>query len=481
MKKMINFSQKSNLDVLLIKPNIDIGNRMPPLGLGYLASALMKNGIKVDIKDCLKNNCSIKEVVEDVKERNVKCLGINVCTNEAGWAKKCAKAVKTNTSAKIIVGGPHPTGLKEKIFLDFKNIDFAVYSEGEVALPRLVRLVLQNELTQTNLENIPNLIWKRGESIIINPWRLEEDLDKIDFPAWQLINPTSYPRRPHGGFSRAFPIAPIITTRGCPFRCKFCSAFLMAGARVRQRSIKNILEELNILANNYGVKEIHIEDDNFTFNKEFVIQFCQAVADSKLKLLFSLPNGIRIDKIDEEIVANMKRAGFYSIVVGIESSSQRILRKMGKHLDLKIVRDKTSLIKKYGFILKGFFMLGYPGETKEEIESTIKFSKTLNLDRAFFSVFIPLPGTEEFNNLVKEGEINPNQLNWESFFTGDLSHLPYSPKGISKEVLSRYVSRAITSFYLRPKIMFKILRELKSFDQIIFLMDSFKKLVFRLK
>jgi len=471
---------KGKLDVLLIKPNVDIVNMVPPLGLGYLASALIRNGFQVDIKDCRRENAAIEDAVRLVSERQPKIVGISVCTNETGWAKECIRQLKRSAAVSIVIGGPHPTGLGKDIFDDMPDIDFAVYSEGEEAFPKLSDAILRNAISDETLRGIPNLIWK-GASVTVNPLKLQDNLDELTFPAFHLMEPAWYPRRPHGGFSRAFPTAPIITTRGCPYPCRFCGARLMHGNRIRHRSVGNVIEEITLLTERYNVREIHIEDDNFTFKKEFVMSLCDRIVRMDKKILFSLPNGIRLDRIDHEMLSAMKYAGFYSMAVGIESGSQRTLDRMKKNLSVEFIREKVSLIKRTGFIVKGFFMLGYPGETPQDLELTARFAKSLELDRASFSVFIPLPGTPDYEDLIAQGAFDRRAISWENFYTGNLNNIPYSPSGMSKSEVQRFVTKALLAFYMRPRVLLKMFLSITSPEQVRFLFSRVKSLILRIK
>jgi radical SAM superfamily enzyme YgiQ (UPF0313 family) len=479
MKNKINSQHTKLTDVLLVKPNSNIANAVPPLGLGYLATALMKHGLSVMIKDCRKDTATVDDVVNLALRTKAKIVGITVCTNEASWTKQCTKQLREKTTTTIVVGGPHPTGLKEKIFADMPDIDYACYSEGEETLPLLTKNIIENRISHETLQRIPNLMW-RAETIIINSLKLNENLDDLGYPAYELMDPRTYPQRPHGGFSKAFPIAPIVISRGCPYNCTFCAAHLMQGCKVRYHSVEKVLEEIELLSTRYNVRELHIEDDNFTVNKEFVMRLCEGIIQSGKKLLFSLPNGIRLDRIDEEMLSIMHKAGFYSMALGIESGSQRILDAMRKHLDLTLIREKTALIKKFGFTVKGFFMIGYPGETKQDIESTINLAKNLNIDIASFSIFIPLPGTIPYNDSVAKGELTTENVNWSNFYTGKLTDIPYSPPGISKSELKKYITKAMRTFYLRPKTAIKIILSVRSLEQVKFLLLRFKGWVLRI-
>jgi radical SAM superfamily enzyme YgiQ (UPF0313 family) len=286
-----------------------------------------------------------------------------------------------------------------------------------------------------------------------------ENLDDLGFPSWDLLKPDQYPLSPHGAFMKNFPIAPITVTRGCPFPCTYCAAHLVSGKRIRSRSVQNVLEEIELLYNKYGIREIHIEDDNFTLNKVFVKEFCNELLERNLDISWACPNGIRLDTLDEEMLDLMKKSGLYVVSVGIESGSARILEAMQKRLTKEKIQDKINLINKAGLEVIGFFIIGYPDETREDILETFKFAESLNLKRANYMIFHPYPGTPITRKLIARGELNLNEQDWEKYILADVV---YSPPGISRKQLKNLRRLGFYRFYLRPKILFKLLCEIKS-------------------
>ena len=457
----------NNENILLIKPYSELSNVLPPLGLGYLSTALKRSGISVKILHCYKDKISIKEVTEFIKKQNVRIVGVTCCSNDHFWLSELSEHLKLLRSVYLIVGGPHATGLSTRLFGLIPRINFIVKSEGELSLPILAKLIYNNSLSDNSLSGVPNLVWRNSEGCFIeNEIKLTSDLDSLSMPDWAQISPEEYSKfTPHGGFSRVSPVAQILTTRGCPYNCRYCASGLMNGKVIRKRTPENIIEEIQYLIRNHGVKEVHIEDDNFTFYKEHALSICAAIRKNKIKLNFGLPNGIRVDSLDEEILKELNQSGFYFFSIGIESGSATTLKRMNKQLSLEKVMEKVKLIRKYHFRLKGFFMLGYPGETAKDMLETIDFALQLGLDQAFFSIYIPLPGTAEFSSLEKEGKIDISKCNWQDYYTGKFSLPPYSPEGVSAVELRKMISFAYKKFYFRPKILAKLLLELASLEQ----------------
>lgn len=357
----------------------------------------------------------------------------------------------------VILGGPHVSATGVLTLEEIPGADYALAGEGEAGMPLLMKRVLRQEAVPW--EDIPGLIYRENETPRMNPRAMVADLDALDFPAWDLMDPGTYPDSPQGGFYMQFPIAPISTTRGCPYLCTFCGSAVNMGRKLRFRSMPMVLEEMALLHDQYNVREFHIIDDMFNFHKERVKAFCDGIRERRWNINFTFPNGLRLNNMDLEMLTMMKEAGAYSFNVGIESGSQRILDKMKKNLKLELIEEKVNLIREAGLEPCGFFIIGFPGETEEDVKATIRFAQKLKLKRAHFSNFLPLPGTEATHELIQNQEIERPQ--WSSLF---YSKVPYAPKGISKKRLKKLQRRAYLAFYLRPSILLKMLTEIKSFN-----------------
>jgi radical SAM superfamily enzyme YgiQ (UPF0313 family) len=353
----------------------------------------------------------------------------------------------------VILGGPHVTGTGTQIFEDFKNIDFAFAGETEVFFP----IFLENLKNKKDYSNTPGLIWKEKNKIKSNPIYLEPDLDKLGIPAWDLMDPRKYPKAPQGAVFRNWPIGSIMTARGCPYMCTYCAGKITTGRKIRKRSIKSVMDEIELLYNKYGVRELHIIDDTFTTDRELVRGVCNAIKERGIKVSLTFPNGVRLNNLDEEILTLLKEAGCYSVAIGVESGSDKILRDMRKALTIKIIEKKVKLLNKFKIDINGFFILGYPTETRETILETIKLSKKLKLKRAHFSTFLPLPGTEA-TKIAQEMGLIGKKIDWTKLFYTDA---PCPPKGMTAKELKKLQRKAFLEFYLRPKQFFWILSEIK--------------------
>lgn len=456
------------MKILLVRPITPrkmVLNVIPPIGLGYLATALRKAGFpKIKILDCVKGEINYNDFAEKIREFSPDVVGLQIFSHDLPSLIESARIIKTyNSKTVIIVGGPHPSGFPKQILKDFPAVDFAFKGESEIGFPLLIRHLKEN----TSYKQIPGLIWRDSKhQIIVNSQIFPENLDDLGIPAWDLLRPDEYPDAPQGIFFKNLPIAPIMVTRGCPYQCTFCAGHTITGRKIRVRSVGHVLSEIKLLYEKYGVREIHILDDNFTFDCEYVKKFCSELLQMDFRISWCCPNGIRLDSLDKEVLKLMKASGCYYVSVGIESGSDRILALMKKGLTREKIIKQIDLIKSTGMDVNGFFILGYPGETKKEMESTIKFSQQLGLKRAAFYNFLPLPGTEIYNFLHKKGEISSEKADWGSLFQADV---PYSPKSVSKKELKNLQKKAYCRFYFRPATFFSLMKEIKTFNQLKYL------------
>ena len=295
--------------------------------------------------------------------------------------------------------------------------------------------------------------------MVHNPNReLIQNLDSVPFPARHLFNQKkySYPD------SMLSPAMPIITSRGCPHNCTYCCTKLIFSQRVRFRSAKNVVDEIEFLIKKYGVKEVHFWDDNFTLYKKRVFEIRDELKRRKIKLHFAFPNGLRVDQVDFEILKCLKDMGVYSLAFGVESGNQTILNNVKKGTTLNQIKQAYHWAKQLRFETWGFFMLGLYGETSETIKDTIAFAKKINPDVAKFHILKPFPGTEIFNQLKNDGLITQMDFSQYGIHTKPVHRLPT----LTEEDLLNWSKRAYKEFYLRPtKIASHILR-IKSIDRL---------------
>lgn len=476
MDKIPLIRSMNKLKVLLFRPYSKADELIPPFGLGYLATALRKNH-DIQILDGIKENMTIENFSGFISENKFDVIGIQIFTFHLNAAKNYINAIKKiSPETKIILGGPHPSCDPNNIFYYFPDIDFAFKGEAEIGLARLTDLISANKLQEAELKDIPGLIWRDKENkTIVNNQIFVEDLDALGYPSWDLLKPNTYPLAPHGAFFKNYPIAPIIITRGCPFNCTFCAGRLISGRKIRRRSVASVISEIKELYHKYGIREIHIEDDNFTFYKDLVMEFCGELKKNNLNISWVCPNGVRLDTLDRELLFKMKEVGLYSVSVGVESGSDSVLAHMQKSLNTEKIKEKIRLIRETRLEAIGFFVIGYPAETRKDILQTIKFAKKLDLKRANFTIFKPFPGTPITDKLIAENKLPEIQENWERYTLADAV---YAPNGLTTKELKNLRRRAFLSFYLRPKILFKMAKEIKNFQHFKIVMKRILRWIF---
>ena len=461
------------MNILLVKPYNLSDHIQPALGLGYLATVVRKRH-NVKLVDCIKERISRPEGLKDIIEKfKPDVIGIQCYTFHLKFIKEVFKIAKRISRSIIcVVGGPHPSAVPKETMEWFSQyLDYGFQAEAEIGFSKLLDGICANNL---DIESVPGLIWRKGDEIKLNPNKLVEDLDALGYPAWDMIRPSTYPEAQHGAFFRKFPIAPVIVTRGCPYPCTFCAAEKISGKRVRRHSIKYILDEIEMLYRHFKIREFHIIDDNFTFDLNYVKNLLKGLMGLGLDISWATPNGVRLDKLDEELLKLMKQSGMYLISAGIESGSDRILRLMKKETTTAQIKDNIKMIRRAGIEIAGFFIMGYPGETKEDIERTIRFACDLDLVRANFFTYLPFPGTESFNELKENGMLG--KVDWDNFY---FMSAPYVPSGMTRQELKKYHRKAFLRFFLRPRILIQNIMQIRSLRHLKFLVVRFYHWILR--
>ena len=348
-----------------------------------------------------------------------------------------------------------------------EHLDYGFAGEAEIGFPLFCDL-LNSADENKDFSTVPGLIWRKGEQLVFNPQAMEQDLDRLGDPAWDLIHPETYPEAQHGAFFKNFPIAPIITTRGCPYACTFCSAPNLSGKKLRHHSLEYVLRNIRILYNEYGVREFHIVDDNFTQEIDYAKEIVRGIISLNLNVSLAMPNGIRMDYLDDELLRLLKQAGLYVVSVAIESGNDKILKDMRKGTTVKKVRKDIERIHRHGLDIAAFFILGFPGETMDSMRDTINLAMDLPLLRANFFTYLPLPGTESYRQLEENGEIHG--VDWDNFY---FMSAAYTPKGVKREDLLELKKEAFLKFHLRPKILFRNMMSIQNPRHLKFLMKRF--------
>ncbi|MCX5867903.1 MAG: radical SAM protein [Proteobacteria bacterium] len=494
--------------VLLVKPQSNSDSIQPILGLGYLAAQLKKNQ-EVKILDCIKEKLPPSKFKRFIYDYNPEVVGIQSLTTDLKLVNDYLATIKKfNSNIITIIGGPHPSSAGAAALLDFPQADFAFQGEAEIGFPQLLdKLRVQgfqgsrvqeteDRVQSSNLENknpqsairssrdpsrdnpqffseIPGLIYRNQDGIQANPPLFIDNLDALGFPAWDLLKPQKYPPAPHGGFYRQFPVAPINISRGCPFSCAFCSAKKISGEKIRYRTVENVLAEIRLLSSKFNIREIHIIDDNFTYNREYVFQFCHSLNQNGQRITWTCPNGVRADTLDKEMLTVMKKSGCYALSIGIESGSDSILNYINKNISTNLIREKINLIRDTGIEVIGFFVLGFPPESREDLRQTVRFSLDLGLKRAQYILFHPFPGSPIYAGL------NPRLIKAGNPQGSTYADPVLAPNGISLPELKNFQRMAFLKFYLRPRSLFNLIADIKSPKHLYYLIRRMKRWLLR--
>ncbi len=361
----------------------------PPLGLAYIAATLLENSIDVSLIEARTRSLSHDEVIKKIEKEAPQFVGITAITARINSALYLAEKVKKiSPDIKVILGGPH-IHFEHKTVINNDSVDFCVRGEGEITSLDLINCLTKGG----DLTAIKGITFKRDNDIIVNPDRpFVKSLDTFAFPARNLLHNPAY----RGLWTEGQTFSPVLSTRGCPYHCAFCAAPRIWGRKHRRRSVENVLDELEQIYKEFGVRYIRFLDDLLIVNKKWTIDLCRGMAERGLDDLAWACDG-RVSLVSEELLEEMKKANCIVIFYGIEFGNQRILDLCNKGFTIDQVRETVKITSKTGISSYGYFMMGYPTETVETVEDTINLAKDLalnhGLDSAGFSIVTPFPGT----------------------------------------------------------------------------------------
>ncbi|AUB61405.1 B12-binding domain-containing radical SAM protein [Methanobacterium subterraneum] len=440
------------MDVLLINPIDDtavkngLGLKIPPLNLMYLAAALENASITVKIIDDDLYQAGFDKITNLASKIDPKVVGITATTatikNALEYIKNIKKALPNTLT---VIGGPHPTFMPYETLKSEKTLDAVVIGEGEETIVDIA------DNARKNLSGIKGISYRNDDKIRKTPSRpLIKDLDSLPFPARHLVPFKSYELSSQAGG--------MITSRGCVFSCNYCSSSLIMGKKFRTRSPENVVDELEELSYKYGLKEVAFLDDIFMLNKKRAGMIADEIKCRDIDVSFIASS--RVNNVDKRLLESLKDSGMSTLYCGVESGSQRVLDLMGKGITLKQAENAFKIAKNVGIDVVGSFILGYPGETVEEMNQTIDFSIKLDPDYCQYSILTPFPGTPIYYELKHKGLLDTE--NWDRY-TVINSVINYEKLGLSKKLVEKKLARAYLKFYTRPKYvlshsnMFKVL------------------------
>jgi anaerobic magnesium-protoporphyrin IX monomethyl ester cyclase len=369
--------------------------KLPPLGLSYVAGALEKAGFEVQMLDNYQMRTTIDFVKQEVQKRHPAIVGITCGSVTYHRAVEMAKAIKkVLPSCKVVVGGWHASYLPDSA-LENPEIDYAIMGEGERTMVELATQITKGA-DQEVIAQIPGVACRLDGKISKTAPKLIEDVDTIPYPARHLLDMNFYDRQI--GYLKAKPVDVMHVMRGCPYDCNYCETKKLWGMKCRAFSPERVIGELKYMKEKFGSKGIYFIDDNFTINKQRTIELCQKMRENNLNLEWACDT--RVDLLSDDLLKEMREAGCRTIFFGIQSGSQRILDKLNTHTTPEKVRTAFKLCRKAGINIAASFMLGVPGETVADMETTFKFAKKLNPDWVTFYIFIACPHSRLYDEVL---------------------------------------------------------------------------------
>jgi magnesium-protoporphyrin IX monomethyl ester (oxidative) cyclase len=429
----------------------------PPLGLCSLASLIRKKTKhEINIIDGVAERLSITEFEKKVKNYSPDIVGITASTVSFLRAVDVANSVKSiDGKIKTILGGPHISAIAKQTMTNYNCFDIGVVGEGENTTVDLINFFNKGG----NLNKIDGIIYKNKKNIVTTkPREPIKNLDDLPFPARDLLKgfPDLY-NPPH--YEARHPAAHMISSRGCPFGCIFCTQSVF-GRSWRGNSAKYMFSEIQDLIEKFNILDVLFQDDLFTFSHERVNEFCNSIIKNKIDLTWSCSS--RVSLINKTILDKMYKAGCRIIYYGIESGDQNMLNFMRKGITIEQITKVVNETKASGMSAYGSFILGFPTETEKSLNKTIEFAKKLPLDGVSFHLAIPYPGT--FFNKIAE-QYGTVKYEWNEY-RGHPDNVVFIPKGLSSKFLFFKQKKAYKEFYLRLPVIIKKLKEIDSFDKI---------------
>jgi len=434
--------------------------KIVPLSLLYLASALREKE-KCDIKmlDAECDGLSFDQIDDYLVKEKPHLVCIACLTPGIGYVKEIVKRARKLLPGTIfIAGGLHPTAFPREIITEI-GFDIAAIGEAEETLVELVSALKHGK----PLDGILGISYRDGNDAGVTPLRpLIENLDNIPFPARDLIDPNKYYLTPTKKISGAKASFLIMSSRGCVYDCIHCISKSVWRQRVRYRSAKNFVDEIEHCVKTYGAKEFTFADDLFTIQPIRVMDICREIISRKLDISWICLG--RTDCVQPQMLKLMKDAGCVKISTGIESGSPIILKNIRKELDSIKLQRGIKMIKDAGIQIHSSFMIGSPGETEGTIRETIDLAKSLPLDEATFFITSPYPGTDLYDLALKNGYID--NVDWTQF-APLTDKMPAMVQGdLSAETLIKWQKQAYKEFYMRPSYIIGKLRRIKSFNDV---------------
>ncbi|MFQ5963021.1 MAG: B12-binding domain-containing radical SAM protein [Candidatus Scalinduaceae bacterium] len=449
-----------------------VGATLPHMGLLMLGAVLRERGHRVRIFDASAQGLSYEQTIEDTKKFQPDIIALTAVTPSIFKTVKLASMMKdVYPSIPIVLGGPHFTAVPEQTLTDYSVFDYGVLGEGENTLVDLVEALAADKRPI----NVPGVAFRENGKVFFSPPRPNiKDLDTLPFPAWDLLD--GFPSQYHPALFKykRLPSTHIISARGCPSKCIFCDTSVFS-RQIRFHSAEYVLEMVDHLVKNFGIKEIIFEDDQFLMKKERVARICNGLLKAKRGISWCC--SVRVNSVkDLALLKQMKRSGCWQINYGIESGNQKILNFAKKEITIDQIEKAVRLTHEAGILSKGYFILGLPYETEETMRNTIHFAKHIPLNDISVFMLTPFPGSEMYDIAEQCGTIEND------FEQMNVLNVAFLPNGLSKEKLLYYQQRFMREFYLRPRVISNYFKRIvvnpSNFFKMIRAFSGFSKYVF---
>ncbi|HEX8366391.1 MAG TPA: radical SAM protein [Allosphingosinicella sp.] len=371
--------------------------RFPVLGLAYLAAAVRAAGHEVILLDGKLDMLSADEICDRAVAAGADIVGLTCMTVEFPMVVRIASRIRARSAVPIVVGGAHVNAVKQQALEECAAIDFACVGEGEYALNELIAAIGG----EGALEEITGLCWRRGGEIVVNPTRpYPKDYDLLPFPAWDMFKVSTQ--------------IPVLTHRGCPYRCTFCGH--NSGFKTRFRSVGNVVAELRYAVETFKPEVIRFEDETFGLDLKRTKEIIAGIIEHKLHRKVTFSAQTRVDRVDAEFMKLLREANFETLELGVESGNPDVLKSIKKGITLDQVDRAVKLAKAENLSVWCKFILGHPNETRSTIRDTIRYIARLNPQRLSVSIMTPFPGTPIHEMAVRgEGGYRLLSTDWKDF------------------------------------------------------------------
>ena len=430
----------------------------PPLGILYLAAvARLQDGWEVEIIDCVGEALTYKALRMRIRSVSADLVGLTVLTFTVFDVVKTLKIVKEESPhAQVIIGGPHAHIYPEET-LSWQGVDIVAMGEGECVILRLMAVFPDRQA----MKSIRGLVFRDNKGNVINTGKpdLIANLDEIPFPARDFTDVNLY----SSIVSKNNPISTMITSRGCPFKCRYCDRPHL-GKRFRFHSADYVIREMQECVE-LGIGEVFIYDDTFTVNRKRVLEICKKKVEKGLNLAFDIR--ARVDSVDFEMLEALKAAGCERIHYGVEAGTEKIQKVLGKGITLDQAKNAIEMTKKARIKSLAYFMIGAPTETREDIRESMRFAKQLDPDFVSITILTPFPETDIYFQALEEGVIGYDYFREFAKNPTKNFRTKYWEKNLKREELFKELEMAYHKFYGRPNYILRQVLQIRSINDFI--------------